>query len=95
MGGKSVEIIFEDDGFKPEIGKQKTDKLVQQDDVSIVAGYMWSNVLLASMKTVFDEPVPDLVECRSVAGGRQAVQRELLFDLVAKRPDARWRWARC
>jgi branched-chain amino acid transport system substrate-binding protein len=55
MGGKSVEIIFEDDGFKPEIGKQKTDKLVQQDDVSIVAGYIWSNVLLASMKTVFDE----------------------------------------
>ena len=55
MGGKSVEIIFEDDGFKPEIGKQKTDKLVQQDGVPIVAGYIWSNVLLASMKTVFDE----------------------------------------
>jgi branched-chain amino acid transport system substrate-binding protein len=55
MGGKSVEIIFEDDGFKPEVGKQKTDKLVQQDGVPIVAGYIWSNVLLASMKTVFDE----------------------------------------
>jgi len=55
MAGKSVEIIFEDDGFKPEIGKQKTDKLVQQDGVPIVAGYIWSNVLLASMKTVFDE----------------------------------------
>ncbi len=54
MGGKSVEIIFEDDGFKPDIGKQKTDKLVQQDNVPIVAGYIWSNVLLASMKTVFD-----------------------------------------
>jgi branched-chain amino acid transport system substrate-binding protein len=55
MAGKSVEIIFEDDGFKPETGKQKTDKLVQQDNVPIVAGYIWSNVLLASMKTVFDE----------------------------------------
>ncbi|MDX1716643.1 MAG: ABC transporter substrate-binding protein [Anderseniella sp.] len=54
MGGKTVEIIFEDDGFKPEIGKQKTDKLVQQDNVPIVAGYLWSNVLLASMKSVFD-----------------------------------------
>jgi ABC-type branched-subunit amino acid transport system substrate-binding protein len=42
---RAVEIIFEDDGFKPEIGKQKTDKLVQQDDVPIVAGYLWSNVL--------------------------------------------------
>ena len=55
MAGKSVEIIFEDDGFKPETGKQKTDKLVQQDNVPIVAGYIWSNVLLASIKTVFDE----------------------------------------
>ncbi len=54
MGDKTVEIIFEDDGFKPETGKQKTDKLVQQDNVPIVAGYIWSNVLLASMKTVFD-----------------------------------------
>jgi branched-chain amino acid transport system substrate-binding protein len=54
MAGKTVEIIFEDDGFKPEIGKQKTDKLVQQDNVPIVAGYLWSNVLLASMKSVFD-----------------------------------------
>jgi branched-chain amino acid transport system substrate-binding protein len=54
MGGKTVEIIFEDDGFKPEIGKQKTDKLVQQDDVPIVAGYLWSHVLLASAKSVLD-----------------------------------------
>ncbi len=54
MAGKTVEIIFEDDGFKPEIGKQKTDKLVQQDDVPIVAGYIWSNVLLASAKSVLD-----------------------------------------
>ncbi len=54
MAGKTVEVIFEDDGFKPEIGKQKTDKLVQQDDVPIVAGYIWSNVLLASAKSVLD-----------------------------------------
>jgi len=54
MAGKSVEILFEDDGFKPEIGKQKTDKLVQQDDVPIVAGYIWSHVLLASAKSVLD-----------------------------------------
>ncbi len=54
MAGKTVEVIFEDDGFKPEIGKQKTDKLVQQDDVPIVAGYIWSHVLLASAKSVLD-----------------------------------------
>ncbi len=48
MGGLAVELIVEDDGFKPEIGKQKTDKLVKQDDVDFVAGYIWSHVLLAS-----------------------------------------------
>ena len=58
MGGKmgelDVNVIFGDDGFKPEIGKQATDKLVKQDDVTFVAGYIWSHVLLASRKSVLD-----------------------------------------
>ena len=29
MGGKPVEVIYEDDGQKPDVGKQKTEKLVQ------------------------------------------------------------------
>ena len=54
MGDLDVEVIYEDDGFKPEIGKQKTDKLVDLDDVDFVAGYVWSNVLLASARSVLD-----------------------------------------
>jgi len=54
MGGKAVEFIVEDDGFKPEIGKQKTDKLVKQDDVHFVTGFIWSHVLLASRKSALD-----------------------------------------
>jgi branched-chain amino acid transport system substrate-binding protein len=54
MGGLAVELIVEDDGFKPETGKQKTDKLVKQDQVHFVAGYIWSHVLLASRKSVLD-----------------------------------------
>lgn len=54
MADKDIEVIFEDDGFKPEIGKQKTDKLIKKDGVDFVAGYIWSHVLLASSKTVFD-----------------------------------------
>jgi len=54
MGGRPVQVIYEDDGFKPEIGKQKTEKLVQSDKVDFVAGYIWSNVLLASYKPVID-----------------------------------------
>ena len=54
MGDLDVNLIMEDDGFKPDVGKQKTDKLVKQDDVDFVAGYIWSHVLLASAKSVLD-----------------------------------------
>ena len=54
MAGLDVEILYEDDGFKPETGKQKADKLVKADDVDFVAGFIWSHVLLASRKSVLD-----------------------------------------
>ena len=54
MGGLPVEIIYEDDAQKPDVGKQKTDKLVTQDKVPFVAGYIWSNVLLASYQAAAD-----------------------------------------
>jgi branched-chain amino acid transport system substrate-binding protein len=54
MGGLPVEVIYEDDGQKPDVGKQKTEKLVQSDHVDFIAGYIWSNVLLASLKTAVD-----------------------------------------
>jgi branched-chain amino acid transport system substrate-binding protein len=54
MGGKPVEVIYEDDQQKPDVGKQKTEKLVQSDHVDFIAGYIWSNVLLASLKTAVD-----------------------------------------
>ncbi|PPQ16307.1 amino acid/amide ABC transporter substrate-binding protein, HAAT family [Bradyrhizobium shewense] len=54
MDGKPVEVIYEDDGQKPDVGKQKTEKLVQSDKVDFIVGYIWSNVLLASLKTAVD-----------------------------------------
>ena len=51
MAGLDVDLIIEDDGFKPAIGKQKTDKLVKQDKVQFVTGFIWSHVLLASQKS--------------------------------------------
>ncbi len=54
MGGKAVEVIYEDDTFKPDVGKQKTEKLIESDKVDFLAGYIWSNVLLASLKPVVD-----------------------------------------
>src|SRR5271167_2801553 len=54
MGGKPVEVIYEDDQQKPDVGRQKTEKLIQSDKVDFIAGYIWSNVLLASLKTAVD-----------------------------------------
>jgi branched-chain amino acid transport system substrate-binding protein len=54
MAGKPVEVIYEDDTFKPDVGKQKTEKLILSDKVDFIAGYIWSNVLLASLKPIVD-----------------------------------------
>ncbi|MDG2033551.1 MAG: ABC transporter substrate-binding protein [Rhodospirillales bacterium] len=53
IAGKKLELIFEDDGFKPKIGKQKTEKLVKRDKVDFLTGYIWSHVLNASAPVGF------------------------------------------
>jgi branched-chain amino acid transport system substrate-binding protein len=54
MGGIPVEVIYEDDAQKPDVGLQKTQKLIESDHVDFIAGYIWSNVLLASLKPIVD-----------------------------------------
>jgi branched-chain amino acid transport system substrate-binding protein len=54
IGGLPVEVIYEDDAQKPDVGKQKTEKLIESDKVDFIVGYIWSNVLLASLKPVVD-----------------------------------------
>jgi branched-chain amino acid transport system substrate-binding protein len=54
MAGLPVEVIYEDDQQKPEVGKQKTDKLIESDKVDFIVGFIWSNVLLASIKSAVD-----------------------------------------
>ena len=52
MGGIPIKVLFEDDHFKPEMGKQKTEKLLYKDKVDIMSGFIWSHVLLASRNSV-------------------------------------------
>jgi branched-chain amino acid transport system substrate-binding protein len=49
MAAKPVEVLYEDDTQKPEVGKQKTGKLIESDHVNFLTGYGFSNVLLASL----------------------------------------------
>ena len=61
IGGRPVEVIYEDDTLKPDIGKQKTEKLIESDKVDFIAGYIWSNVLLASLKPIVDSKTMTVV----------------------------------
>jgi branched-chain amino acid transport system substrate-binding protein len=54
MAGKPLEVIYEDDQQKPEVGVQKSQKLIESDKVDFVVGFIWSNVLLASLKPIVD-----------------------------------------
>ncbi|MBN42867.1 MAG: ABC transporter substrate-binding protein [Alphaproteobacteria bacterium] len=54
MAGENVEIVYADDEFNSQKGKQATERLVLRDNVDIVAGYIWSNVLLASAPVVLN-----------------------------------------
>ncbi len=61
LGGVPVEVIYEDDTQKPDVGVQKTQKLIESDKVDFIVGYIWSNVLLASLKPLVDSKTVTVV----------------------------------
>jgi branched-chain amino acid transport system substrate-binding protein len=61
LGGLPVEVIYEDDQLKPDVGVQKTQKLIESDHVDFMVGYIWSNVLLASLKPLVDSKTMTVV----------------------------------
>jgi branched-chain amino acid transport system substrate-binding protein len=61
IGDLPVEVIYEDDLTKPDVGVQKTQKLIESDKVDFVVGYIWSNVLLASLKPLVDSKTMTVV----------------------------------
>src|SRR6202041_2322055 len=74
IGGLPVEVIYEDDTQKPDIGVQKTQELIESDHVDFVVGYIWSNVLLASLKPLVDSKTITVV---TNAGPNQLAGQEL------------------
>jgi branched-chain amino acid transport system substrate-binding protein len=61
LGGLPVEVIYADDQTKPEVGVQKTQELIESHHVDFVVGYIWSNVLLASLKPLKDSQTMTVV----------------------------------
>jgi len=52
LGGMDAEIIFADDQRKPDVAKQLVNRLIKSDKVDVVAGIIWSNLLMAVHKQV-------------------------------------------
>lgn len=61
LGGLPVQVIYEDDQIKPDVGVQKTKKLIESDHVDFVVGYIWSNVMVASLKPLVDSKTMTIV----------------------------------
>lgn len=47
LGGKAAEFIYEDDQRKPDVGKEAAERLTRSEDVDVVIGSSFSNVMMA------------------------------------------------
>lgn len=54
IGGLATEVIVVDDELKPDVGVQKVHALLQRDKVDLVVGVIFSNVMMAIAKPLFD-----------------------------------------
>ena len=52
VGGLDTEVIYGDDQAKPDVGLQVAEELMKKNNVDIMAGIIWSNVMLAVMPAV-------------------------------------------
>ncbi|OGA61552.1 MAG: ABC transporter substrate-binding protein [Betaproteobacteria bacterium RIFCSPLOWO2_12_FULL_65_14] len=47
VGGLETEVIYGDDQFKPDVGVQVAQEMLQKHQVDFVAGIIWSNIMMA------------------------------------------------
>lgn len=57
LGGVKTKIFYADDQAKPDVGLKEVDKFLKQDRVHIVAGIIWSHVMMTIQKPIFDAKV--------------------------------------
>lgn len=58
LGGLTAEVVVVDDELKPDVGVQRVQALLERDKVDIVVGVIFSNVMMAIAKPVFDAQIP-------------------------------------
>lgn len=57
LGGAAIEVIREDDQLKPDLGVQTIRKFLEKDQVDIITGVTFSNVMMAIAKPLADSGI--------------------------------------
>src|SRR5579883_1670760 len=57
VGGVPAEIVYGDDQFKPDVGRQVAEEMLKKDKVDFMTGFIWSNVLLASYQPIIQSGI--------------------------------------
>ena len=54
LGGVPVQVLVEDDGFKPGQGKQIADKFLKSENIKLLTGIIFSNIVGATVPDILD-----------------------------------------
>jgi len=57
LGGVPTKVFYADDQLKTDVGVKEVEKFIKQDKVQVVAGVIWSNVMMAIQQQTFDSKV--------------------------------------
>jgi len=61
LGGVPTKVFYGDDQWKPDVGLREVDRMIQQEKAHVIAGFMWSNILMAAQKPITDAKVGLLI----------------------------------
>jgi branched-chain amino acid transport system substrate-binding protein len=54
LGGVPTRVFHGDDQSRPDVGIREVDRMIKGDKVHLIAGQLWSHVLMATQKPIFD-----------------------------------------
>jgi branched-chain amino acid transport system substrate-binding protein len=61
INGRPVELIIADDASSPAVARQKTEKMVQEDNIDVHVGGFLSNICLACMPVWQDAKIVNMI----------------------------------
>ncbi len=94
-GNVKVEVLFEDDQAKPDVGMTKAQKLVERDKVAFLGGVVSSSVAYALRDYAVNQNVPLVVTVASADGLTQKQAAPVIFRTnssgsQASHPFGKW-----